>query len=70
MDQLKRFIRNLAIRFELFTAGWVVPRHAWDLIDRGKLEEANIELQKIIDFWGSDEPEVARALNLIRFLEK
>lgn len=65
---MKKRIRYFSIVFEMITAHWVVPTRIWRLIDRDKLAEASVELDRQARYWGDYEPEIKRARTMIDFL--
>lgn len=65
---MKRIVRCFAINWECITAHWVVPNRIWRLIDRDKLAEASVELDRQARYWGDQEPEIKRARSMIEFL--
>ena len=65
---MRRLVRCFAINWELATAHWVVPTRIWRLIDRDKLAQASVELDRQARYWGDQEPEIKRARSMVEFL--
>jgi len=63
--QLKLIFRELVCFFTLKTNQWAVPREIYYLIDKYKLDEAQLLLDKQALIWGDSDLEIMRAQSYI-----
>jgi hypothetical protein len=61
----KKVIRNIAIKLNSITSGWVVSTDVYKLIDNDDFDVAEKILTEQTKIWGSD-PEIIRAQSLIK----
>lgn len=66
---IKPFLRKVFVSLKQRSDDWVIPRHVSKLWDDGHFDEARLELDRIEQVWGADDPEVIRARLFIDFME-